>query len=65
MSPTNDSDDMEPQLAQLSWNEILYDDGLAARVTGSSFRSITIGVCLIGIIGMFWLRKKHFRSIFL
>ncbi|CAF1575909.1 unnamed protein product [Adineta ricciae] len=51
MSPTNDSDDIEPHLAELSWNEILYDDGLAARVTGSSFRSITIGVCLIGIIG--------------
>ena len=52
MSPANDSDDIDPLLAELSWNEILYDGGLAARVTGLSFRLITIGVCLIGIIGM-------------
>lgn len=36
---------------ELTWNEILYDDGLAARVGRSSFRWLTFTVCTIGIIG--------------
>jgi hypothetical protein len=37
----------------LTWNDILYDGGLATWLTRSSFRWLTISVCLIGIIGKF------------
>lgn len=37
----------------LTWNDILYDGGLATGLTRSSFRWLTISVCLIGIIGKF------------
>ncbi|CAF1055926.1 unnamed protein product [Adineta steineri] len=42
---------MEDQTFDLSWNDILYDGGLATWLTRSSFRWLTISVCLIGIIG--------------
>jgi len=35
----------------LTWNDILYDGGLATWLPRSSFRWLTISVCLIGIIG--------------
>ena len=35
----------------LSWNDIIYDGGLATWLTRSSFRWLNITVCLIGIIG--------------
>ncbi len=35
----------------LTWNDILYDGGLASSIPRSSFRWLTIFVCLIGIIG--------------
>ena len=35
----------------LSWNDIIYDGGLATWFTRSSFRWLNIIVCLIGIIG--------------
>ncbi|UJR30604.1 hypothetical protein I4U23_018129 [Adineta vaga] len=35
----------------LSWNDIIYDGGLATWFTRSSFRWLNIAVCLIGIIG--------------
>jgi hypothetical protein len=40
----------------LTWNDILYDGGLATWLPRSSFRWLTISVCLIGIIG----RLKEF-----
>jgi hypothetical protein len=39
------------ELFDVSWNDILYDGGLATWLTRSSFRWLTISVCLIGIIG--------------
>lgn len=36
---------------EVTWNEILYDGGLAAWVPRSSFRWLTICVCLIGVLG--------------
>lgn len=36
---------------ELSWNDILYDGGLATWSTRASFRWLSIIVCLIGIIG--------------
>jgi hypothetical protein len=35
----------------LTWNDIIYDGGLATWLPRSSFRWLTISVCLIGIIG--------------
>jgi len=37
----------------LTWNDVLYDGGLGTWSTRSSFRWLTISVCLIGIIGKF------------
>ncbi len=36
---------------ELTWNDILYDGGLATWTPRSSFRWLTISVCCIGIIG--------------
>lgn len=41
----------EEKLFQLTWNEILYDGGLAAWIPRSSFRWLTICICLIGVLG--------------
>ncbi len=41
----------------LTWNDILHDGGLATWTARSSFRWLTISVCLIGIIGKL---KCHF-----
>ena len=35
----------------VSWNDILYDGGLATWLPRSSFRWLTIFVCSIGIFG--------------
>lgn len=37
----------------LTWNDIVYDGGLGTWLPRSSFRWLTISVCLIGIIGKF------------
>jgi hypothetical protein len=46
-SPMNSDD----KLFELTWNEILYDGGLAAWLPRLSFRWLTICVCLIGVLG--------------
>ncbi|UJR15979.1 hypothetical protein I4U23_002898 [Adineta vaga] len=70
MSTANDSSNMEtidPDVSDLSWHEILYDDGLAARPTGPSFRWFIVGVCLIGIIGnilaVYTLLRRRMRTL--
>lgn len=35
----------------ITWNDILYDGGLGTWIPRSSFRWLTIAVCIIGIIG--------------
>lgn len=45
----NSTDD---ELFELTWNEILYEGGLATWVPRLSFRWLTIAVCIIGILGM-------------
>jgi hypothetical protein len=40
---------------ELTWNEILYDGGLATWVPRSSFRWLTIFICLIGALGKIYL----------
>ncbi len=35
----------------VSWNDILYDGGLATWLPRSSFRWLTISVCIIGVVG--------------
>jgi hypothetical protein len=41
----------DDKLFELTWNEILYDGGLAAWLPRLSFRWLTICVCLIGVLG--------------
>lgn len=50
--PMNLTDNIEESFA-ISWDDILYDGGLATWVTRSSLRWLTIFVCLIGIFGNF------------
>jgi len=50
-SLVNSSTHPDDTLLQLTWNEILYDGGLATWVPRLSFRWLTICVCLIGMIG--------------
>lgn len=45
---TTNSDD---ELFELTWNEILYDGGIATWVPRSSFRWLTICACIIGLLG--------------
>jgi hypothetical protein len=42
-------------LFELTWNEILYDGGLATGVPRSSLRWLAICVCLIGVLGKIYL----------
>lgn len=35
----------------LTWNDILYDGGLGTWLPRSSFRWLTISICIIGILG--------------
>ena len=42
---------VDDALIELTWNEILYDGGLATWVPRLSFRWLTIFVCLIGVLG--------------
>jgi hypothetical protein len=49
-SNSNLNDHIEESF-DVSWNDILYDGGLATWIPRSSFRWLTISVCLIGIIG--------------
>ncbi|CAF0826070.1 unnamed protein product [Adineta steineri] len=52
---------------ELTWNEILYDNGLATHVARSSFRWLTICICLIGIIGnmlaVYTLLRRRMRTL--
>ena len=41
----------DEKLFELTWNEILYDGGLATWIPRSSFRWLTICICLIGVLG--------------
>ena len=41
----------DDELFELTWNEILYDGGLATWIPRSSFRWLTITICLIGVLG--------------
>ncbi len=50
----------DDKLFELTWNEILYDGGLAAWTPRSSFRWLTICICLIGFLG-----KINLFSIFI
>jgi hypothetical protein len=60
----NSSTHPDDTLLQLTWNEILYDGGLATWVPRLSFRWLTICVCLIGIIGKNSLLMNQIYSIF-
>ncbi len=53
-------DYLDDKLFELTWNEILYDGGLAAWGPRLSFRWLTICVCLIGVLG-----KINLFSIFI
>jgi hypothetical protein len=46
---------LDDELFELTWNEILYDGGLATWVPRSSFRWLTICVCIIGVLGKNYL----------
>jgi hypothetical protein len=50
-SLTTDLNHNNQEPFDLTWNDILYDGGLATWIPRSSFRWLTISVCLIGIIG--------------
>ena len=50
--PMNSTEQIEESFA-VSWDDILYDGGLATWLPRSSFRWLTIFVCLIGIFGKF------------
>lgn len=47
----------DDELFELTWNEILYDGGIATWIPRSSFRWLMISVCIIGVIG-----KIHFSN---
>ena len=53
VSTLNRSMQNDDEKFPLTWNEILYEDGLASWASRSSFRWLTITVCLIGVIGKF------------
>lgn len=52
-SSTSDNNQQIQESFDLTWNDILYDGGLATWIPRSSFRWLTITVCLIGIIGKY------------
>ncbi len=41
----------EESFDSITWNDVIYDGGLATWTPRSSFRWLTISICLIGIIG--------------
>ncbi|CAF1146321.1 unnamed protein product [Rotaria sordida] len=51
----------------LTWNDILYDGGLGTWLPRSSFRWLTISICMIGIIGntlaVFTLLRRRMRTL--
>jgi hypothetical protein len=59
---------LDDKLFELTWNEILYDGGLATWVPRVSFRWLSIGICLIGVLGkidLFLIVIVFFMSILL
>jgi hypothetical protein len=55
----------DDHLFELTWNEILYDGGLAAWTPRSSFRWLTIFFCSIGVLGKIDRLQISTSSIFL
>lgn len=63
LSDVNGSRQMDDELFELTWNEILYEGGLATWVPRSSFRWLAISICLIGVVSKYSLTQIDLFSL--